>query len=100
MFRESGANLIQVSSQGREMQIVFQATPQRFSTEKFLVPYVLEGEVRTYNQKMLEHFEIRSYLLFFCLDENVAGWRFFDWRGGRTAAVDRDLLASLMERLF
>ncbi len=100
MFRESGANLIQVSSQGREMQIVFQATPQRFSTEKFLVPYVLEGEVRTYNQKMLERFEIRSYLLFFCPNENAAGWRFFDWRGGRTAPVDRDLLASLMERLF
>jgi hypothetical protein len=42
---------------------------------------------------MLERFEIRSHLLFFCLNENGAAWRFFDWRGGRTAPVDRDLLA-------
>jgi hypothetical protein len=102
MFHESGANLIQIGSEGREMQIAFQATPELFSTEKFLVPYILEGEVRTYNQKMLEHFEIRSQLLFFCLNlnEKTAGWRFFDWRDGRTAMVDRDLLAGLMERLF
>jgi len=99
-FRESGVNLIQISSQGREMQITFQAPPQLFSTEKFPVPYVLDGEVRTYNQRMLEHFEIRSYLLFYCLNEDAAAWRFFDWRGPRTAPVDSDLLASLMERLF
>jgi len=100
MFRDSGVNLIQVSSQGREMQIAFQATPRLFSTAKFPVPYVLDGEVRTYNQKMLERFEIHSHLLFFCLNEDAAVWRFFDWRGPRTASVDRDLLASLMERLF
>jgi hypothetical protein len=100
MFRESAVNLIQISSQGREMQITFQATPQLFATEKFPVPYILEGEVRTYNQKMLERFEIRSHLLFFCLDENAAVWRCSDWRGGRPVPVDRDLLASLMGRLF
>lgn len=100
MFRESDVNLIQISSQGRAMQITFQATPGLFSTEKFPVPYVLDGEVRTYNQKMLERFEIQSHLLFFCLNEDSAVWRFFDWRGPRTAPVDRDLLASLMKRLF
>jgi len=99
-FRETGVNLIQMGSQGREMQITFQATPQLFSTEKFLVPYVLDGEVRTYNQKMLEHFEIRSYLLFFCVNEDAADWRFYDWRGPRTAPVNSELLAGLMERLF
>ncbi|HTT64028.1 MAG TPA: hypothetical protein VMG35_19390 [Bryobacteraceae bacterium] len=100
MFRPSDVNLIQISSQGRQMQIMFQATPQLFSMEKFRVPYVLEGEVRTYNQGMLERFEIRSRLLFFCLDEDAAVWRFFDWRGPRTAVVDGDLLASLMGQLF
>jgi len=93
MFRESAVNFIQMSSQGREIQIAFQATPHLFSTEKFPAPYVLDGEVRTYDQRMLERFEIRSHLLFFCLNENGAAWRFFDWRGGRTAPVDRDLLA-------
>ena len=100
MFRESGVNLIQIGSQGREMQITFQAPRQLFSTEKFLVPYVLEGEVRTYNQKMLERFEIRSYSLFFCVNQEGAVWRFYDWRIPHTAPVDRDLLAGLMERLF
>jgi|SRR5208283_5978918 len=99
-FREPGMNLIQISSQGREMQITFEATSQLVSAEKFLVPYVLEGEVRTYNQRMLERFEIRSLLLFFCVEEGTAGWRFFDWRTRHTGPVDRELLVSLMEPLF
>jgi len=100
MFREPGVNLIQIGSQGREMQITFQAPPQLFSTEKFRIPYVLEGEVRTYNQRMLERFEIRSYSLFFCVNQEGAVWRFYDWRIPHTAPVDPGLLAGLMERLF
>jgi hypothetical protein len=100
MFREPGVNLFQMGSQGRQMQIAFEAAPQLVSTEKFLVPYVLEGEVRTYNQKMLERFEIRSQLLFYCLEEDRAVWRFFDWRTRGTGLVDRELLVSLMGRLF
>jgi len=100
MFREPGVNLIQIGAQGREMQITFEATAQLVSTEKFLVPYVLEGEIRTYNQKMLERFEIRTLLLFFCLEEDRAVWRFFDWRTRSTGLVGRELLVSLMEHLF
>jgi hypothetical protein len=99
-FRESGVNLIQIGSQGREMQITFRAPATLFSTEKFLVPYVLDGEMRTYNQKMLERFEIRSYSLFFCVNEEGAVWRFYDWRVPHTSPVNRDLLLRLMERLF
>src|SRR5512142_1600069 len=36
-FRDSGANLIQVSSQGRQMQITFQAPAKLFSTDKFAI---------------------------------------------------------------
>jgi hypothetical protein len=100
MFRESGVNLIQVSSQGREMQIAFQATTQLFSTEKYLIPYILEGEIRTYNQRMLEHFEVRSQSLFYCVENETAFWRFYDWRNPRNLAVDPELLTSLMHRLF
>jgi hypothetical protein len=100
MFREAGVTLIQISSQGRELQIAFEATSQQVSTEKFPIPYVLEGEVRTYNQRMLDRFEIRSRLLFFCVEEGTAGWRFFDWRSRHTGPVDRELLVSLMEPLF
>jgi hypothetical protein len=100
MFRESGANLIQIGSQGRVMQLAFEATTQLFSTEKFLVPYVLEGEVRTYNQKMLERFEVRSLQLFYCVEDSIAGWRYFDWRNRHTGPVDAELLVSLMGSLF
>jgi hypothetical protein len=100
MFRESGVNLIRIGSQGREMQITFEATPRLFSMEKFLTPYVLEGEVRAYNQRMLEHFEIRSQTLFFCLGEEKATWRFFDWRTKRTGPAGCELLVHLMAPLF
>jgi len=99
-FREAGVNLIQVGSQGRQIQIAFEVPSTLVSTEKFLVPYILEGEVRAYNQSMLERFEIRTLSLFFCVDAGTAGWRSFDWRTRHTGPVDRDLLVRLMGPLF
>ena len=100
LFREPGVNLIRISSQGRELQIAFEATSKLASTEKFPVPYILEGEARTFNQRMLERFEIRNQLLFFCVEQGTASWRFFDWRSRRTGPVDRELLVSLVQPLF
>lgn len=99
-FRNTGVNLIQISSQGRQMQVAFEAPERLFSTDKFLVPYVLEGEIRAYNQEMLDRFQVRSRLLFFCVDNGTAGWRYFDWRTRHTGPVNRELLVSLMEPLF
>jgi len=100
MFRESGVNVMQISSQGRQVQITFAAGAQFLSSEKFRMPYVLEGEVRAYNQKMLERFEIVSLSLFYCVGEDSADWRFFDWRTLRTGLVNHEFLVSLMEALF
>jgi len=100
MFREDGVNLIQIGWQGRAMQIAFEAPAQMVSTEKFLTPYVLEGEIRAYNQKMLERFEVRSLLVFFCVEAGTANWRFFDWKTRHTGPVDHERLAKLMEALF
>ncbi len=99
-FRESGPNLMQISSQGRQMQIAFGATAQLASTEKFLTPYTLEGEVRTYNQAMLEHLDIRSRMIFFCVENGNAVWRYFDWRTRTTGTLSVDILVSLIEPLF
>lgn len=99
-FHESAVNLIRIGAEGREMQITFEATRQLFSTQKFLTPYVLEGEVRTFNQRMLERFEIRSLALFFCLDQDSATWRFSDWRTKHTGPVGSGLFVDLMGRLF
>ncbi len=100
LFREPGENLIQIGSQGRQMQIAFEAPAEFLSTEKFAVPYVLEGEIRTYNQRMLERFEIRTLLIFFTIEAESAHWRFFNWRTRHTGPVDHELLASLMKPLF
>lgn len=99
MFRESGMNLIQINAHGRIVQIAFEATRERFSTEKFRIPYALEGEVRTYNQEMLERSLIRNQALFFCLEEDRNRWRYLDWLRAGTGVFDRDHLVNLLERL-
>ena len=99
MFRKSGVNLIQINAKGRIVQIAFEATPAIFSTEKFRIPYILEGEVRAYNQEMLERTQIRSQALFFCLEQNKKSWHYFEWLHGRTGVFGRDQLVSLLERL-
>ncbi|HTS66808.1 MAG TPA: hypothetical protein VMH28_32515 [Candidatus Acidoferrales bacterium] len=100
LFREAGVNLFQITSQGRAMQIAFEATADAVSTEKFAIPHILEGEVRTYNQRMLERSDIKSLLLFYCVERETASWQFFDWRTRSTGKVDSLLLARLMEPLF
>ena len=99
-FRQPGTNLMQVSAQGRIIQIAFEATRQRFSTEKLLIPYILEGEVRAYNQEMLERTQIRSQALFYCLEEKGNRWHYFEWLHGRTGTFGRDQLRGLLERIF
>jgi hypothetical protein len=99
-FRESGPNLIQIGSLGRQMQIAFEAPSELVSTEKFLVPYILEGEIRLYNQKMLERLDIRSRMIFFCVEKDAANWRYFDWRTRSSGILTGELLASLLEPLF
>jgi hypothetical protein len=99
-FRELGVNILEISSQGRQVQIAFAARSRLPSTEKFRVPYVLEGEVRAYNQKMLERFEILTFSLFYCIGEEVSGWRFYDWRTLRTGPANPVFLVDLMEALF
>ena len=100
MFQETGPNLIRVGAEGRELQITFQSPPQLLSTEKFLTPYVLEGEVRTFNERMLQHFEVRTLALFFCVESDNANWRFSDWRTKHSGPLSSQLLVDLMGRLF
>jgi hypothetical protein len=100
MFRDTGVNLLQIGSEGREIQLAFESPPQAVSTVKFPVPYILEGELRAYNQRMLERFEIQTRLIFFCVERETAEWRFYDWRTRHTGLVGAGLLADLMESLF
>ena len=99
MFRNSAANLIQLNAQGRILQIAFESTRERFSTDKFLIPYILEGEVRAYNQEMLERTQVRSHALFYCVEDSRKAWRYHDWPSGRSGLFSQEQLVSLMERI-
>lgn len=99
MFRERGVNLVQVNAQGRIIQVAFEATRDNFSAEKFRIPYILEGEVRAYNQEMLERTQVRSQALFYCLERKKNTWHFFEWLHGRTGVFGRNQMLSLLERL-
>jgi hypothetical protein len=99
MFRESGANLFQLNVQGRIVQLSFRSTQEKFSTQKFLVPYILEGEVQAYNQEMLERTQTRSQALFFCLEQGRNRWHYFEWLHGRTGEFGSGQIVSLLEQL-
>jgi hypothetical protein len=99
MFRGAGPNLIQLHAHGRIVQIAFQATREKYSTEKFLTPYILEGEVRAFNQEMLEKTRLRSQALFYCLEDAGHRWHYYEWLQGRTGVFGRDQLVELLERV-
>ncbi len=98
-FRDPGVNLIQINVQGRLVQIEFLATDELVSTQKFKTPYILEGEVRTYNQEMLERLEFQVQQLFYCTEKDRNVWRCFDSRTYRAWRFDQDFLIGLMELL-
>jgi hypothetical protein len=99
-IREDGSNLFQINVRGRILQIEFKATPELISTEEFRVPYTLEGNVRAFNQTLLDKDLIEEQLLFYTLESHRRMWRFFDARTYRSGPFDREYLISLMEAII
>jgi hypothetical protein len=98
-FQESGPNLFQINVRGRILQIEFGGTSQLISTEEYRTPYILQGSIRAFNQRLLDQDLIEEKLLFYCLEKSGRVWRFFDARTYRTGPFDTDFLISLMEQL-
>ena len=98
-FHEGVPNLFQINIRGRVLQVEFEATQELLSTEDFRVPYTLAGEVRAFNQELLDKDLIQEQLIFFTLERDTRMWRFFDARTYRSGPFDEDYLISLMERL-
>ena len=98
-FRDSGSNLMQINGRGRIVQFAFAATRRLVESEKFRLPYTLEGEIRIFNQEMLQRLDVYNVALYFCIEERGNGWHYFDWRTNRAAPFTRDALVMLMERL-
>ena len=98
-FQEHASHLFQINARGRLMQFRFEATPDLVSTENFRVPYILEGAVRCFNQRLLDQDLIEEHLLFYTLEKTRKMWRFFDARTYHSGRLDADYLIGLMERL-
>ncbi len=98
-FQDLGLNLFQINARGRILQIEFEATPELVSTEDFRVPYIMFGEIRSFNQQLLERDLIEEQLLFYTMEKARNLWRYFDARTYRSGLVDGDYLAGLMDQL-
>jgi hypothetical protein len=99
-IQEDGIHLFQINARGRILQIRFEATVELVSTEDFRVPYILEGAVRCFNQRLLDQDLIEEQLLFYTLEKRRTMWRFFDARTHRTGPFDADYLIALLEQLL
>jgi hypothetical protein len=97
--RNPSTNLFQINANGRVVQITFGTNEDGPTTERFRIPYMLEGAVRWYNQDLLEQQDIQEHQIFYCVDKDGAMWRFYDVRRRRPGVVDREYLISLLEQL-
>jgi hypothetical protein len=97
---ETGKALFQINVRGRLIQIEFGATGPLISTEEFRIPYILEGEIRCFNQDLLERESVDERLLFCCLENGRTLWRYFDARTYRSGPFDQDFLIGLLEQLL
>jgi len=98
-FIEDGGNLLQINVRGRILQVEFRATPELISTEEFRVPYILAGNIRAFNQALLDKDLIEEQLLFYTLEKHRRMWRYFDARTYHTGAFDAEYLTALMEQI-
>jgi hypothetical protein len=98
-FQDPGTNVFLINATGRVLHIEFRATDTLTSTEKFRVPYILEGVIRCFNQDMLDRTVIPEVHVFHCLERDRGYWTVFDPRTHRTAPFDQEYLIAQMERL-
>ncbi len=93
---------------GRVLLIDLEAPSSQVSTELFRKPYIVQGEVRFFNQEYLENARIEEHGLFFCPGEGPresdgrrrGAWLFWNGRTYKSGAVDENYLAGLMEELM
>ncbi len=99
-FQDGGANVFQINVSGRIVHLEFRSTETLTSTEKFAVPYILEGSVRAFNQELLELSVVSEQLLFCTIQRDELNWVWFDPRSQRSAGLDQARLIRLLDRLM
>src|SRR5258707_793509 len=81
---------------GRVLLIDLEPPASLISTELFRKPYILQGEVRFFNQELLDDSRVEEHGLFFCPNEGLkdatgrrqGAWLFWNGRSYSSGPVD------------
>ena len=86
---------------GRVMLLEIRAPGMLVAAENFKKPYILEGEVRFFNQELLEDDRVEEHGIFYCPAEDKDGaWLFWNGRTYKSGRVDEEYLAGLLEQII
>ena len=99
---------IMVNVRGRVLLMALESPDALVSTENFRKPYIFQGEVRFFNQELLDESRVEEHGLFFCPGEGArdggggrqGAWLFWNGRNYKSGRVDEEYLASLLEQLM
>lgn len=86
---------------GRVLLLDVRVPSNLISADNFRKPYILEGEVRFFNQKLLEEERIEEHSIFFCHEEGPHGaWLYWNSRSYSSGRLDENYLADLLEQIL
>lgn len=86
---------------GRVLLLDIRTPNSLVASDNFKKPYILEGEVRFFNQESLEDDRVEEHGVFFCPDEDRGGaWYYWNGRTYKSGRVDEEYLAGLLEQIL
>jgi hypothetical protein len=92
---------IMLNVRGRILLLDLRVPAYLVSSDNFKRPYTLEGEVRFFNQVLLEDERVEEHGLFFCPSEGDNGaWVFWNGRSYKEGLADEEYLAGLLEQIL
>lgn len=99
---------IMLNVRGRILLITLEAPSSLASTDNFKTPYILQGEVRFFNQELLDESLVEEHGLFFCPGEGPkdehgrrqGAWLYWNARNYKSGPVDEEYFAGLMDQIM
>lgn len=100
-FPEENQIQLLLNVRGRILLLDIRGPSNLVSNDNFKKPYILEGEVRFFNQELLEDERVEEHGIFFCPGEGPDGaWLYWNGRSYKSGRVDETYLASLLEQIL
>jgi len=100
-FPEDHQVQLLLNVRGRVLLLDIRAPSNLVSMDNFKKPYILEGEVRFFNQELLENARVEEHGIFFCPGEGHHGaWIYWNGRSYKSGPVDEGYLATLLEQIL